>query len=124
MHIELEPRDIFRYGSRDFPLGLSVRVYDYRGGTDPSATAQVKLVGRRALIYSVQGKAFYTAIHEFAAEALKWRVDTLEGYATEAHARLLRRVFGRDRVEIESRGTMAGRPMPWVVVHINREVKQ
>lgn len=97
----------------------SVRVLE-GDDTHSCASCTITLHGDVGVMESIQGEKFYAAMgadgwyRELIAHL---GVKTLEGYATEAHFRLLRIALRHmASVEIKHRGMMAGREMVWLVV--------
>jgi len=99
------------------PRQYSLRIYD----DDPTnyiAACQIFRYGDRCFMYSIQGRDFYKGYEEI----LKWLdtsgFRTLEGYVSEAHARLLRRVLrgSQYKIEILDKGKFDGHDLVWIVV--------
>jgi hypothetical protein len=97
----------------------SVLVFDDES-TEYCASCQVFKYGDRGFMYNINGRQFYELWREPGTlKDLLFRlgVGSLEGYVTEAHARLMRAALRHvGAVTIESHGTMNGHPMVWVVV--------
>lgn len=118
MHIQLIPRHVFRYGDVELPYGWSVRVYEDESDSEPVARCEVHAVGRRGIVYSIHGSGFYTAFESFLQQARDLGLETVEGYVSRAHMRLLQRLYG-DRVTHTHVGeTDLGTRWPWVVVRV------
>lgn len=101
------------------PREYSIMVY----GQHPSdyiASCQIMVCGDRGVIHSATGAGWYRhwaqpgAVDRLLAAT---GVKTLEGYATEAHARLMRHALRHvAQVSIGAIGKMAGRTMVYVTV--------
>lgn len=102
------------------PTQFVVRVYDERHPDNYIAHALIRTYGDRGLMSSIVGARFYEALAANVPDLMRQAgVRTLEGYMTDAHARLLRVALRRTSdVAIACRGICAGRDMPWVVVTV------
>jgi len=105
MHVEIDPRQ------------YSVRVYENEGDINYTASCQVFVYGDVGLMYSINGRDFYRAFSQGIEKLREKGLKTLEGYVSDAHVKLLKRVL-KERVSVPKRGMMAGREMPWVVVNL------
>lgn len=101
------------------PNQYALRVYDVDGHPDDYvAGATIRTYGDRGWMSQIVGRGFYDALREHFEEILdQCQCATLEGYMTDAHARLLKRLCrNRAAFGITHRGQCAGREMPWVVL--------
>ena len=92
-------------------------------GNDPityQSSCQVFVYGDKGFMYSINGDGFYKAwIQPGALTSLLQQlgVQSLEGYITKPHARLMRLALRHvGNVVIESHGKMAGHDMAWIKV--------
>lgn len=99
------------------PTQYALRVYGDHAD-DYIAGATIRTYGDRGWMSQIIGARFYEALRDHFLEILAAaNCKTLEGYMTDAHARLLRRLCkGRASFGITHRGMCAGREMPWVVL--------
>jgi len=103
------------------PNQYVVRIYDEQHTDNYIASALIRTYGDRGFMSSISGLGFYDGL-VFHIEAMmkQLKVETLEGYMTPSHARLLRmRLHSADSGDVtvsETVGKCAGRTMPWVVV--------
>jgi hypothetical protein len=95
----------------------ALRVY-YSHADNYVASATIRTYGDVGWMSQITGIKFYEALREHFHEILAAaHCRTLEGYMTDAHARLLKRMCrGRAAFGITHRGQCAGREMPWVII--------
>lgn len=101
-----------------------VRIYDEEAHSNDNyiSSAMIRCYGDRGWMSCITGAGFYTCIK--AKKNLEHLmkhcgVVTLEGYVTDAHARIMRAELRHvATVDISHRGKCAGRDMPWVIVRI------
>jgi len=100
------------------PNQYVVRIYSPEHKDNYIASALVRTYGDRGFMSNIIGAKFYEALHDHLEMILdRCGVATLEGYMTDAHARLLRmQARGRASFSIQQRGKCAGRDMPWVIL--------
>ena len=104
------------YGDICFENEWSIRVYETLEDIDYIASAIIRLgFESRGIIGVINGKGFYKATDKIIDLCKTKGLKTLEGYVSDAHARLLKRMF-KDRVTIKHYGIMADTEMPWVIV--------
>jgi hypothetical protein len=96
----------------------TIRIYAPEHKDNYIASALIRTYGDRGFMSNIIGAGFYEVLHDHLEEILtKCNVATLEGYMTDAHARLLRmQARGRASFSIQQRGMCAGREMPWVIL--------
>ncbi len=95
-----------------------VRIYERRGNPDNYKSAfQIFEYGDRGMAYSINGDGFYMARKHLAELMRRLGLATLEGYVSDAHAKLITRML-RDTCTVTTpqRGECAGRDFPWIVV--------
>lgn len=99
------------------PNQFVIRVYDDHAD-NYVASALIRVYGDRGWMSSITGAKFYEALREHSSEIMdKVGANTLEGYMTKEHARLLRMMCrGHAAFHIAHHGKCAGRDMPWVVL--------
>lgn len=92
------------------------------------ASCNVFHYGDRSCMYTINGEEFYKASAQPGVLAKLFndlQTSTLEGYVTEAHARLMRVALRRvATVELAHEGTMAGEKMVWVIVRVKEAAAQ
>ncbi len=100
------------------PRQYSVIILDDDSQVNYRASCQVFVYGDVGMIYAFSGEDFYTHFAEFGRRVMQeCGVRSLEGYVSDAHARLMRYQLRRwANVEVTHRGIMAGHEMPWVRV--------
>ena len=102
------------------PKLFQIRMYGEGKADNYIGSCQVFTYGDRAFLFSITGEeeGIYKALPLACEEIFALGVRTLEGYVTDAHVRLFRRaLLGKGfEIAVASRGIMAGREMPWVVV--------
>ena len=90
------------------------------GETNYVASCQVWRCGDRGFMHSINGRAVYQTLAqpgELTRLLKQLEVKSLEGYATPAHARLLKTALSEvGIVTALSHGMMAGRKMIWMRV--------
>lgn len=98
---------------------LSLRVYEKEGDEAYTSSVQVFRYGDKAFLYALSGPGFYAALPEVLNQLLGQGFRTMEFYAGEAHARLLRRVLAREgRMEatVGEEGLLDGHRLFWITV--------
>lgn len=100
------------------PRQDTVLVFDDGDPLNYVASCQVWKYGDKGIMHTINGNRFYELMAELGGDVLeRLGVETLEGYVTPAHARLMRIALKRvATVSVAHRGRMAGHDMVWVVI--------
>lgn len=96
----------------------SVLAFDDEDPTNYVASVQVFKYGDKGIMYNLNGVRFYELLAEHGPAILKQlNVDTMEGYVTPSHARLIRAALRTmATVGLVHRGTMEGNEMVWISI--------
>lgn len=98
---------------------MSLRVYEKEGDEAYISSVQVFQYGDKAFLYALSGSGFYSSPALVLDRLLEQGFRTMEFYAGEAHARLLRRVLAREgRMEavVGEEGILDGHRLFWITV--------
>lgn len=97
---------------------FSIRIYDPDEPLKYSATAQIGCYGPRGWIWGIHGASFYRDVESIIEHCRAYGLDTLSGYVSSAHARLLRLRLPNMEIAAEPEEVVWGHVLQWVTIHI------
>ena len=105
---------------------LSLRVYDDHSDLDYVASCQADLYAGHCLVYTINGKKFYSAIDLILKALWDAGARVIEGAVSEAHFRLLRISLRRTEWEVENAGACVidSHPLIWIRCTRTRHLKK